>query len=99
MTNPPDRWTLTVEFDDLDTQAKTDPELTFPHDECSLLIRFIGDNWNLLPEQIQEMAEWTPNRTRLVLQLEALEFAASVMNWIGFHTVPKSVTITRNETR
>jgi hypothetical protein len=97
MTNPPDRWTLTIDFDTADIQATTDPELTFPRDECSRVIAFISEHWDLLPEDIQEMAEWTP--TRLVVHFEQLDFATTVVNWLGFETVPKSVTITRNETR
>jgi hypothetical protein len=92
-----DRWALTVVFDDLETQTAADPELIFPGDECSSLIGFIGDHWGLLPEQVQEIAEWTP--TRVVLQLESLEFVSTVTNWLGFHTVPQSITITRNENR
>ena len=91
------RWTLTVVFDDLKTQTTADPELTFPHDECSSLIGFLGDHWGLLPEEVQEIAEWTS--TRMVLQLESLEFVSTVTNWLGFHAVPQSITITRNEDR
>jgi hypothetical protein len=92
-----ERWTLTVEFDDQETQSTADPELTFPRDECSQVIAFIGEHWGLMPEDIQEMATWTPER--LVIQFEQLDFATTVVNWLGLETIPKSITITRNETR
>jgi hypothetical protein len=92
-----DRWTLTIEFDDLKTQSTVDPELTFPHDECSSLIAYIGDLWGMLPEQPTEIAEWTS--TRITLQLDNLEFVGALVDWVSHNTVPQNITVTRNEPR
>jgi hypothetical protein len=98
MTQPePDCWALTIHFDDLAVQEKTDPELAFPQDECSRLIAYLIELWGLLPETFQEIAEWDANR--ITLHLDTLQSATEVMHWIGTYTVPQSVLLRRNESR
>jgi hypothetical protein len=93
----PDHWTVTIQFDDLATQEQVSPELTFPYDELSSLIAHVSQKWDLLPEELADLAEWTP--TRITFQLEILDFVQTVMDWVCSHCVPKSVTITRNRER
>jgi hypothetical protein len=93
----PDRWALTIHFDDLRTQEKTHPDLAFPRDECSRLIAFITEAWGLSPEELQSIAEWGPSR--ITLHLDELEFAIQVMQWLGSESIPQSVLLRRNESR
>lgn len=92
-----DEWTLVIEFDDLPVQAKADPELTFPRDECSRLIAHLLKVWAMLPEQLEEVAEWTS--TKITLQLDDMAYVGHVLEWLVGDSVPKSVVLTRNGER
>jgi hypothetical protein len=91
------RWVLIVTFDPPDVQEKCSPELAFPYDECSRLIAFIGQEWDLLPEEIQDIATWNPSGA--TLQLDQMEFVGTVLQWLAYHTVPQTINVIRNEER
>lgn len=92
-----DRWTLTVEFDPLETQQRADPDLAFPRDECSRVIAHLLKKWGLLPEELQETAEWTS--TRLTVTSDVLDPLAVALGFITMHTVPTAVRLIRDSER
>lgn len=89
------RWTLAVEYDDLDTQARRDPQSAFPDDDASRLIRFLIDEWGLFPEDLDELVTWSS--TRVTSQAEVLDYLIRAVAWIPLHTTPKTLTLTRND--
>lgn len=92
-----DNWTLRIQYDDLETQMHADPELRFPNDECSRLIGHLTKTWGILPEDFQEIAEWTT--TRITFELETLSSIRDVLDWVATDSVPKTIALIRNKER
>lgn len=89
------KWTVEVEFDELDLQAARNPEYVSPNDECSRVIGSLIDAWAIPPEDLKEFAEWTTSR--LALQLDFFDEVEYVVRALWGYSMPKSVTVTRND--
>lgn len=86
---------LHVHFNDLETQRRRDAELVFPYDEASLFVARIRHEWNLLPEELQELATWTDRC--VVVDVQVLDMLIELVPWLLMHTVFTELYLTRVE--
>lgn len=91
------RWVLHAEFDELGVQEAHDPELAFPLDECSALIAHLCNVWCLSPEELQEFIEWTSVSVKV--HADVFDQLQDPLQYLLMNSVPKKITITRNEER
>jgi len=88
-----DRWVLVVELRTREEQVESDPELTFPNDEASRIVRRVTDLWHLLPEQVEECVRWTD--TRLEVTGEILDYFLDLLPWVMMETIPLRLELSR----
>jgi hypothetical protein len=92
-----DRWTLVARFDDHETQVKAAPETAFPFDDVSRMLTYLGEQWFLSPEELQDVAEW--DDTSITVHCENLDMVSFAMRWLTVDTVPVNVELRRNGDR
>lgn len=91
------RWVLRVVFDDLIVQEEHDPELAFPTDECSQFISYLCTVWHEPLEDLHEFVDWTS--TEISVYVDMFDSLDVLLQYLTMRSVPKSITITRNEER
>lgn len=89
------QWVLVVEFDPIDVQEARDPENAFPRDDMSRFVHYLGEHWDLEPEDFKnpDLCVWDGDR--ITLYPEVLDQAAGPIEWLLMHSIPTRLELTR----
>ena len=89
------RWTLTVQFDKRQVQDAA-AMLETDYEE-RMFMRYLWGMWSGLPEENNEDIQ--RNGQTVTATSDVLDPLMEAIRWVGFHTVPVRLELTRNEDR
>ncbi len=95
----PERWVLHCGFDSLADQQESDPELAYPNDEVSRFVAFIGEQWGMITEDLMDYVRFSHEGNWVDVQCDVIDPFQDILTWLVLHTSPRSVTLTRTQSR
>ena len=86
-----ERWILTIEYPSLVDQEESDPELEFPYDYVSRVVKYVGEHWGGLPEELEKFCEWTNSTVKITA--DTLDPFCGLMEYILMDTIPDKLVL------
>jgi hypothetical protein len=92
-----DRWTLIVEFDSIQETIRTN-NYEGGVGEAGEFYSFLREYWGSMdPEELDECIVWKDETVTATTDI--IDSLSEPIKWIMAYSVPKSMTLTRNESR
>lgn len=93
-----ERWSLFLEFDPYEVQAQPGREMLNPLGDRAALEAFVLREFGGLPEELPEI--WLDHEDgRIEISTGILDFQCKIMDWVCMHTIPRKMSLERNEDR
>lgn len=92
-----DNWSLHMEFDSYQEQMERE-SMCHPLGDMASVEEYVLREFGGLPEELGEVLR-SEGDGKLELTVDILDFAAKVMEWCVFHTIPRRLELVRNSIR
>jgi len=88
-------WQLVVVFDPVEVQVERFPENAFPNDDMSRFVHYLGEHWDMQPEDFQngDLCKWEGDQ--ITLYPEVIDYVSGPIEWLLMSTIPKKLELTR----
>ncbi|QWT29836.1 hypothetical protein PP631_gp055 [Streptomyces phage KimJongPhill] len=92
-----ERWTLTVTFDLMEDQDKSDQGEYRGVDEAFRFARYAATLSGGLWEEVREMMKWPKGSRTVTVTSDVLDYLCTLQTWVTYHTIPRQMKLVRND--